>query len=104
VDRKIENITIDNQVKYSNITLSFYQDNTIKTLIVSNDNIYDYKPGFFRRLGLNLIDGWAYFKEFVLFLSKLWLFYVVGAVAYFVIRHYTKKQKNTTMLPPPPNS
>lgn len=101
VDRKIENIVIDNQVKYSTITLSFYQDNTIKTMIVANDNIYDYKPSFFRRLGLNLMDGWMYFKEFILFLSRLWLFFVIGLVAYFVIRYYMKKQNNKMILPPP---
>jgi len=101
VDRKIENIVIDNKVKYSTITLSFYQDNTIKTMIVANDNIYDYKPGFFRRLGLNLVDGWMYFKEFILFLSRLWLFFVIGLAAYFVIRYYMKKQNNKMILPPP---
>jgi Domain of unknown function (DUF4349) len=104
VDKKIENLSIDKQVKYSTITLSFYQDNTIKTMIVANDNIYDYKPGFFRRLGMNLIDGWMYFKEFILFLSRLWMFLLAGLVAYFVIRHYTRKQNSKTFLPPPNNN
>lgn len=103
VNRKIENINIDQQVKYSNITLSFYQPNTIKTMIVANDNIYDYKPDFFRRLGLNLVDGWVYFKEFILFLSQLWLFVVAGVVAFFIIRYYTRKQSRKTFLPPPSN-
>lgn len=103
IDKKIDNLNIDNMVKYSTITLSFYQDNTVKTLIVPNDNLYDYRPGFFNRLWLNIVDGWAYFKEFVLFLSKLWLFYVVGAVVYFVIRYYTKKRKSKMILPPPNN-
>lgn len=103
VDRKIENLSIDKRVKYSTISLSFYQDNTIKTMIVANDNIYDYKPDFFRRLGLNLIDGWMYFKEFILFLSRLWMFVLAGVVAFFVIRYYTKKQSEKTFLPPPNN-
>ena len=103
IDKKIENLNIDKQVKYSTITLSFYQDNTIKTMIVANDNIYDYKPDFFRRLGLNLADGWMYFKEFILFLSRLWMFVLAGVVAFFVIRYYTKKQSKKTFLPPPSN-
>lgn len=103
VDRKIENLSIDKRAKYSTISLSFYQDNTIKTMIVANDNIYDYKPDFFRRLGLNLLDGWMYFKEFILFLSKLWMFVLAGVVAFFVIRYYTKKQSEKTFLPPPSN-
>jgi Fe-S cluster assembly iron-binding protein IscA len=103
VDRKIENLSIDKRVKYSTISLSFYQDNTIKTMIVANDNIYDYKPDFLRRLGLNLLDGWMYFKEFILFLSKLWMFVLAGVVAFFVIRYYTRKQSNKAFLPPPSN-
>ncbi|MGV3547088.1 MAG: DUF4349 domain-containing protein [Pedobacter sp.] len=103
VDRKIENLSIDKRVKYSTISLSFYQDNTIKTMIVANDNIYDYKPDFFRRLGLNLLDGWMYFKEFILFLSRLWMFVLAGVAAFFVIRYYTKKQSEKTFLPPPSN-
>lgn len=104
VDKKIENLNIDKRVKYSTISLSFYQDNTIKTMIVANDNIYDYKPDFFRRLGLNLMDGWMYFKEFILFLSQLWLFFLAGLAAFFVIRYYTRKQSGKTFLPPPSNN
>ncbi|SOD20507.1 DUF4349 domain-containing protein [Pedobacter xixiisoli] len=103
IEKKIENLSIDKQVRYSTITLSFYQPNTIKTMIVANDNIYDYKPDFFRRLGLNLVDGWMYFKEFILFLSQLWLFVVAGVIAFFVIRYYTRKQASKTFLPPPSN-
>ncbi len=93
VDRKIENISIDNQVRFSTITLSFYQDNTIKTIIVANDNLYDYKPGFFRRLGLNLMDGLNYFKEFFLFLANFWMFFALGVAAYFGISYYVKTKK-----------
>lgn len=103
VNKKIENLNIDKQVKYSTITLSFYQDNTIKTMIVANDNIYDYQPDFFTRLGLNLIDGWMYFKEFILFLARLWMFVLAGVAAFFVIRFYTKKQSAKAFLPPPSN-
>lgn len=103
VDKKIENLNIDKRVKHSTISLSFYQDNTIKTMIVANDNIYDYKPDFLRRLGLNLMDGWMYFKEFILFLSRLWMFVLLGVIAFFVIKYYTKKQSEKTFLPPPSN-
>ena len=94
VDRKIDNINIDNLVRYSTITLSFYQDNTIKTMIVANDNLYDHKPGFFRRLGLNLLDGLNYFKEFLLLLANFWMFFALGIAAYFGISYYLKTKKS----------
>lgn len=90
VDKKIENMNIDERVKYSTITLNFYQDRTVKTLIVGNDNLSDYKPGFFRRLGLNMMDGWKYFKELILVLSHLWMFFVMGLVVFFGIRYYLR--------------
>lgn len=103
VNKKIENLSIDKQVKFSTITLSFYQDNTVNTMTIANDNLYDYQPGFFNRLTLNFVDGWMYFKEFVLFLSRFWLFFGIGLGAFFVIRYYTKKQSEKTFLPPPSN-
>lgn len=93
VDRKIENMTIDNRVKFSTITLNFYQANTVKTLIIGNDNLYDYRPGFFQRLGLNLVDGWVYFKEFILAISHLWMLLAVGLLIFFVIRYYLRKNR-----------
>ncbi|RZL42422.1 MAG: DUF4349 domain-containing protein [Pedobacter sp.] len=93
VDKKIDNMNIDNRVKFSTITLNFYQDNTVKTLIVGNDNLSDYKPGFFKRLGLNMLDGWKYFKELILALSHLWMFIVAGFAVFFGIRYYLKSKK-----------
>lgn len=93
VDRKIENLAIDNRVKFSTITLSFYQDNTIKTFIVTNDDLYSYKPSFFQRLGLNLLSGWTIFKELLLGLANLWMFILIAFIAYFTIRYYNRKNK-----------
>lgn len=90
IDKKIENMNIDDRVKFSTITLNFYQDNTVKTIIVGNDNLYDYRPGFFQRLGLNLVDGWVYFKEFILAISHLWMLAVIGFTLFFGIKYYRK--------------
>lgn len=93
IDKKIENLNIDSRVKYSDITLSFYQDNTVKKLVVGNDNLSDYRPGFFRRLGLNIQNGWVIFKEFILILSNLWMLIVLLFAGYFAFRYYRKKRK-----------
>ncbi len=93
VDKKIENMNIDDRVRFSTITLNFYQDNTVKTFVVGNDNLYDYRPGFFQRLGLNLSAGWTFFKEVLLGLSTLWILFVIAGLVYFLIRYYLKKNK-----------
>lgn len=96
IDKKVENMDIDNRVKYSTITLNFYQDNTIQTAVIANDNLYDFRPGFFTRLGLNLVDGWVIFKEFILFLTRLWMLFVVAAVIYAGIKYYKNRRKRIT--------
>lgn len=93
IDKKIENLSIDSRVKYSDITLNFYQDNTVKKLVVGNDNLADYRPGFFRRLGLNIQNGWVIFKEFILIIANLWMLVVLVLAGYFAFRYYRKKRK-----------
>lgn len=88
MDKRVENLSINNRVKYSTITLNFYQDNTVKTLIVGNDNLYDYRPSFFNRLWLNLVNGWTIFKEMILLLANVWMLLALGLAIFFGIRYY----------------
>lgn len=92
VDKKIQNMQIDSRVQYSNITLNFYQDNTVKKMIVANDTLYDYKPDFLRRFVLNIQNGWVIFKEFVLILTNLWMLFLLLIAGYFTFRYYRKKR------------
>jgi hypothetical protein len=92
VDKKIENLIIDNKVKFSNITLNFYQDNTVKRIVVENDNLSDYRPGFFKRLLLSIDSGWTIFKEFLLILTNLWVLFVLGILAYWIFKYYGRKK------------
>ncbi len=93
VDKKIENMQIDSRVKFSTITLNFYQDNTVKTLTVANDNLYDYRPAFLNRLWLSIVNGWTIFKEIILALANLWMLIVAGVAVFFVIRYVVRKNK-----------
>lgn len=93
VDKKIENIQIDSRVKFSTITLNFYQDNTVKTMVVGNDNLYDYRPPFINRLWLGIVNGWTIFKEIIIAVSNLWMLILIGIVVFFVIRHLIRKDK-----------
>jgi hypothetical protein len=93
VDKKIENMQIDSRVKFSTITLNFYQDNTVKTMIVANDNLYDYRPAFINRLWLGIVNGWTIFKEIIIAISNLWMLILVGVVVFFTIKYFIRKNK-----------
>jgi len=92
VDRKIENLSIDNKVKYSTITLNFYQYNSVKQVVVGNDNLYDYRPGFFTQISLSFQNGWAVFKEFLIVLTNLWVWILMGLLSYYIYRQHRKKR------------
>lgn len=93
IDKKIANMKIDDRVKFSTITLNFYQDNTVSTITVANDNLYDYRPGFANRLWMNIINGWTIFKEIILAIANLWMLILVGAVLFFTIKYFIRKNK-----------
>lgn len=94
VDRKVKNMSIDSRVEYSDVQLSFYQDNTVKQLIVANDQLSDYRPPFFQRVVLNLQNGWFIFKELILLLLNIWSILLLIAIGYFGYRYYKKQRKN----------
>ena len=93
IDKKIANMQIDDRVKFSTITLNFYQDNTVSTMTVANDNLYDYRPGFANRLWLNIVNGWTIFKEIILALANLWMLILVGLGVFFTIKYFIRRNK-----------
>lgn len=93
VDEQINNRKIDDQVKYSVISLDFYQSNTISKEIIVNDDPETYKLPFGNRLLIAFGDGWSIFKELVILLANMWVFIIAGIGLWIAIRWY--KQKNT---------
>lgn len=94
-DQKAANLSVDNQVKFSTITLNFYQENTIKKLIIANNNLTDYRPAFFKRLGINLLNGWGAFTEIILVLANIWILLLLIVGAGFGINYYKKKHNSS---------
>jgi len=90
VDKQTSNLRIDSKVKSSTVTLSFYQGNTIKKIMIANDNLGDYRPGFLKRLSLSLLNGWFILTEFLLILANIWTLIVIALVIYFGIIYYKK--------------
>ena len=92
VDQQIGNKQIDDEVKNSIVSLSFYQSNTIYKETIANDDPSDYNLPFFKRLGGSIENGWAIFENVVLGLANLWVFVIAGIVVWMVIRHYRNKR------------
>ncbi|MEO7213768.1 DUF4349 domain-containing protein [Mucilaginibacter sp.] len=91
VDGQINNQRIDAAVKYSNISLNFYQSNTIVKEMVANDDPSSYQLPFFKRLGMAIVNGWLMFTELILGLANLWIFVLIGIGLWMMYKVYRKK-------------
>lgn len=92
VDQQISNLGINNAVKNSVVTLSFYQSNTINKEIIANDDPSAYDLPFFKRIGRAIENGWEVFVDVIVGITNLWVFILAGIGAWLMIRYYRNKK------------
>jgi hypothetical protein len=86
---KISNLSLNDQVNFSTISLYLYQRQTIKReLIENNSNIEAYEPGFGKKMLEALKKGWNILETFVLFLCSMWGLLLFGVIAYLLYKKY----------------
>jgi len=91
VDLESQDMYIDEKVRFSTITLNFYQGNMVKKQLLVNDDLSDHKPGFINRIGLSFVNGWNILKELLIALVNLWTLILAGAAVYFIYSAYKTK-------------
>lgn len=90
--KTIENLSIQDQVNFSTITLQLYQNETIKQEITAGekDSAY-YKPN----LGIQIVDalktGWYMLQTILVFFINLWPFILICLSGFFLYKKYGKK-------------
>ena len=92
IDQKISNRRIDYETKYSTISLSFYQTNTVAKEIIVNDDPSSFRVPFFTQLGNSIVNGWAGFNDAIIFLANLWVLFVLAAIVWYGYLLYKRKQ------------
>lgn len=85
VDAQIGNKRIDDEVKYSTITLSFYQSNTIYKETVVNDDPSAYDLPFFSRMANSLANGWQLLGDIIIALANAWALILSGIVVWVIV-------------------
>ena len=98
VDQKIQNLRTDQAVKYSVVSLSFYQTDNVVKEIIPNDDPSAYNIPFFQRLALSLVSGWSIFVDLFMGLMNLWVFILCGLGIWWAIAAY-KKRNGTVRVP-----
>ena len=94
-NRTIDNLSMQDQINFSTVTLQLYQNETIKQEITAGekDSAY-YKPN----LGIQIVDslksGWFILQAILVFFINLWPFILIGLGGFFLYRKHGKKQEN----------
>jgi len=91
VDKQVSNLKTDYDVKFSTVTLSFYQSDTILKEVVANDDPSAYDISLSKRMALAFATGWAAFTDVLVVLINLWVFVPIGLCVWLGYRYYRKK-------------
>ena len=92
IDEKLNARRIDAEVKYSTISLSFYQNNTIAKEVVVNDDPSAFRVPFFTQLRNSIANGWTGFNDVLIFLANIWVLFVLAAIGWYAWRYFSKKK------------
>lgn len=98
VDQKIVNLRTDAAVKFSLVSLNFYQGDSILKEVIANDDPSVYNIPFFQRLGLAVADGWLLFIDIVIALANMWVFVLCGLLLWRGFIYYKRQLRKTQTL------
>jgi hypothetical protein len=88
----IDNLSLQDQINFSTITLQLYQNETIRQEIMAGEKDSNaYKPN----LGIQILDslksGWYILEAIIVFLFNIWPIIVIGFGGFFLYKKYIKK-------------
>ena len=91
-NRTIDNLSLQDQINFSTITLHLYQKETIKQEVTAGEKDNNqYKPN----LGIQIIDslksGWYILEGIFIFTLQLWPFILIGSGGYYLYKKYRRK-------------
>lgn len=94
-EAKLANLQILDKIKYSTITLSLYQNQSIKYEVIAKaKTIKTYSTPF----GTRFIDawkfGWTIIVEFFLFLINIWSIILIAVLVLWGVKYFRKRTSN----------
>ncbi|WP_395063200.1 DUF4349 domain-containing protein [Flavobacterium sp.] len=90
--KTIENLSLQDQVNFSTLTLLIYQDQTIKQEMIANEkSVNAYRPNIGLQLWDSIKTGWFILEEILSFLAVLWPFGLIGFLGFIGYKKFIKK-------------
>ncbi|MBE9584881.1 DUF4349 domain-containing protein [Mucilaginibacter sp. JRF] len=91
VDEQINTKRIDAAVKYSTVSLNFFQNNTIIRERMPDTDPAIYNISFLQRLKQSLINGVLIVAEIFIALANMWVFVLMGVAMWLIYKYYKRK-------------
>nr|WP_315252473.1 DUF4349 domain-containing protein [uncultured Flavobacterium sp.] len=90
---KLENLSIEDQVNFSTLTIKIYQNESVKQEITAStkDSNY-YKPNIGIRILDSLKSGWYVLLNLIVLLFEIWWLILLTIGGYFLYKKYNKKE------------
>jgi hypothetical protein len=90
---KLENLSIEDQVNFSTLTIKIYQNESVKQEITAStkDSNY-YKPNIGIRILDSLKSGWYVLLNLIVLLFEIWWLLLLAIGGYFLYKKYLKKE------------
>lgn len=80
---KLQNLSLQDQVNFSTLTLNIYQDESIKQEMVANEkSINAYRPNIGLQIWDSIKTGWFMLEHIVSFIVVLWPFALIGFLGF----------------------
>lgn len=90
--RKLENLSLNDQVNYSTISLQIYQREVIQNaLFASEKSINKYRPHLGLQLWEGVKTGWFMLESILAFIIQLWAVFLLVFLAWFTYKKYITK-------------
>jgi len=88
----VQNLSLEDQVNYSTVTLYLYQRESVLQEIVANEKSSNaYRPHIGLQIWESLKTGWFMFEAIVAFVVQLWPLFLIVALGFFGYRKFVKK-------------
>lgn len=89
---KLQNLSLQDQVNFSTLTLNIYQDESIKQEMVANEkSINAYRPNIGLQIWDSVKTGWFMLENIVSFVVVLWPFALIGFLGLIGYKKFLKK-------------
>jgi hypothetical protein len=91
---KLDNLSIQDQVNFSTLTIKIYQNESVKQeIIASTKDSNFYKPNIGIRILDSLKSGWYVLINIIVFLFEIWWLLVFTIGGFFLYKKYIKKEE-----------